>query len=85
MECIYITGSSGSGKTTLARKIAESHGLAYFISSGSNDIMDGYGQEPCLIVDDIRPSVLGLSDLLKMLDPHTACSVGSRYKTKMNR
>lgn len=82
MECIYITGSSGSGKTTLARKIAESHGLAYFISSGSNDIMDGYGQEPCLIVDDIRPSVLGLSDLLKMLDPHTACSVKSRYKNK---
>jgi len=82
MECIYITGKSGCGKTTLARKIADSRNLAYFISSGSNDIMDGYGQEPCLIVDDIRPSVLGLSDLLKMLDPHTACSVKSRYKNK---
>ena len=82
MECIYITGKSGCGKTTLARKIADSRNFAYFISSGSNDIMDGYGQEPCLIVDDIRPSVLGLSDLLKMLDPHTACSVKSRYKNK---
>lgn len=81
-ECIYITGVSGCGKTALARKIAESRKLAYFISSGSNDIMDGYGQEPCLIVDDIRPSVLGLSDLLKMLDPHVACSVKSRYKNK---
>ena len=81
-ECIYITGASGCGKTTLAKKIAESRGFAYFVSSGSNDIMDGYGQEPCLIVDDIRPSVLGLSDLLKMLDPHTACSVKSRYKNK---
>ncbi len=82
MECVYITGPSGCGKTTLARKMAESRGLAYFVSSGSNDIMDGYGQEPCIIVDDIRPSVLGLSDLLKMLDPHLACSVKSRYKNK---
>lgn len=82
MECCYITGPSGCGKTTLARKMAMSRGLAYFVSSGSNDIMDGYGQEPCIIVDDIRPSVLGLSDLLKMLDPHLACSVKSRYKNK---
>ncbi len=82
MECVYITGPSGCGKTTLARKMADSRGLAYFVSSGSNDIMDGYGQEPCIIVDDIRPSVLGLSDLLKMLDPHLACSVKSRYKNK---
>ena len=82
MECVYITGPSGCGKTTFARKMADSRGLAYFVSSGSNDIMDGYGQEPCIIVDDIRPSVLGLSDLLKMLDPHLACSVKSRYKNK---
>lgn len=81
-ECIYITGYSGSGKTTLAKRIADSKNLSYFISSGSNDIMDGYGQEPCLIIDDIRPSCLGLSDLLKMLDPHVASSVKSRYKNK---
>ena len=81
-ECIYITGESGCGKTTLARKIAQERGLDYFISSGSNDIMDGYAQEPCLIVDDIRPSSLGLSDLLKMLDPHVASSIKSRYKNK---
>lgn len=82
MECCYITGPSGCGKTTLARKMAMARGLAYFVSSGSNDIMDGYAQEPCIIVDDIRPSVLGLSDLLKMLDPHLASSVKSRYKNK---
>lgn len=81
-ECIYITGPSGCGKTTLARKIADYRNFDYFVSSGSNDIMDGYGQEPCLIIDDIRPSVLGLSDLLKMLDPNLASSVKSRYKNK---
>ena len=44
--------------------------------------MDGYGQEDCLILDDVRPSCMGLSDLLKMLDPHTASSIKSRYKNK---
>lgn len=80
--CIFITGSSGVGKTTLAKKIAEEKGLSYFTSSSSNDILDGYRQEPCIILDDMRPSSLGLSDLLKMLDPYTASSVKSRYKNK---
>ena len=70
------------GKTTLAKKIAQSKGCSYFVSSGSNDVMDGYGQEDCLILDDVRPSCMGLSDLLKMLDPYTASSVKSRYKNK---
>lgn len=81
-ECIYITGKSGSGKTTLARKIAENRGLAYFVSSGSNDVMDGYCQEPVLILDDVRPECMQLSDFFKMLDPHVASSVKSRYKNK---
>ena len=81
-ECVFVSGKSGSGKTTLAKRIATENNLDYFVSSGSNDIMDGYGQEPCLILDDIRPSSLGLSDMLKMLDPHTASSVKSRYKNK---
>ncbi len=80
--CIYICGKSGAGKTTFAKKLAEEKNMEYFISSGSNDIMDGYAQQPCLICDDIRPSCLGLSDLLKMLDPYTASSIKSRYKNK---
>ena len=81
-EVIFITGKSGAGKTTLAKKIAAEKHLDFFISSGSNDILDGYGQQPCLIIDDVRPSCLGLSDLLKLLDNHTASSVKSRYKNK---
>ena len=81
-EVVFITGESGTGKTTLAKRIAKERGLDYFVSSGSNDVMDGYGQQPCLILDDIRPSSLGLSDLLKLLDNHTASSIKSRYKNK---
>lgn len=81
-ECIFITGCSGVGKTTLAKKIALEHNYSFYVSSGSNDIMDGYLQQDCLIIDEVRPSSLGLSDLLKLLDPHTASSIKSRYKNK---
>lgn len=81
-EVIFITGKSGSGKTTLAKKIATEKGLSFYISSGSNDIMDGYAQQDVLILDDLRPSCLGLSDLLKMLDNQNISSVKSRYKNK---
>lgn len=82
MECIYITGQPRAGKTTLAKQIAKAKCQDYFISSGSNDILDGYGQEPCIILDEMRPSSLGLADLLKLLDNNTASSVKSRYKNK---
>lgn len=81
-EVLFITGVSGCGKSTLARKIAESKGLAYFISSGSNDPLDGYRQQPCVILDDLRPSCFELCDLLKALDNHFSSSVKSRYKNK---
>lgn len=82
MDCIFIAGGSGIGKTTFAKEIARKKGLDFYVSSGSNDILDSYRNEPCIILDDIRPSCLGLSDLLKMLDNHTASSVKSRYRNK---
>lgn len=83
MQCIYITGESQTGKTTLAKRIAKEKDLSYFVTSSSNDILDGYAQQPVIIVDDIRPSVMGFSDLLKMLDNHTMSTVKSRYKNKL--
>lgn len=81
-EVIYISGESGSGKTTLAKKLCRDRKMDFFISSGSNDILDGYGGEPCLIIDDARPTSMGMSDLLKLLDNHTASSIKSRYRNR---
>lgn len=83
MECIFITGSSGSGKTTYAKMYAENLGYSVYVSSGSNDVLDDYAGQDCIILDDLRPSCMGLSDLLKMLDNHSASTVKSRYTNKV--
>lgn len=83
MECVYITGKSGTGKSTYAKMMCEDKGYSPFVSSGSNDVLDGYAGEDCIILDDLRPSCMGLSDLLKMLDNNTASTVKSRYKNKV--
>lgn len=82
MQGFYVYGDSSTGKTTWAKLYAEMHGYSVFVSSGSNDILDGYEGQDCIILDDLRPSSLGLSDLLKMLDPHTSSTVNSRYYNK---
>ena len=83
MECIYITGASGTGKSTYAQMICEEKGYSCFVSSGSNDILDGYGGEDVIILDDLRADYIGVSDLLKLLDNNTASTVKSRYKNKV--
>ena len=83
MECIFITGPSGSGKTTYAKKLCSDKGYSVFVSSSSNDILDGYAGQDAIILDDMRPSSIGLADLLKMTDNHTASSVKSRYRNKV--
>jgi len=83
MECVYIVGESGCGKTTYAKQIASDRGFSTFVSSGTNDPLDDYEGQDCIILDDLRPSTLGLADLLKMLDNNTASSVKSRYRNKV--
>lgn len=83
MKCIYISGGSGTGKTTYAKAIAAKQNYSIFVSSGSNDPLDGYAGQDCIILDDLRPSCMGLSDLLKMLDNNTSSTIKSRYKNKM--
>ena len=82
MKAVFVTGSSGSGKTTYAKYLAQQKGLSFFVSSGSNDPLDGYAGQDCIILDDLRGSCMGLSDLLKMLDNNTQSTVKSRYKNK---
>lgn len=83
MDVIFMTGDSGTGKTTYAKEIAKQRGFSVYVSSGSNDVLDDYKGQDCLILDDLRPSCMGLSDLLKMLDNHTTSTVKSRYKNKI--
>jgi cytidylate kinase len=83
MDCIFINGDSGTGKTTYAKQICEDRHFSYYVSSGSNDVLDDYKGEDAIILDDLRPSCLSLSDLLKMLDNNTASSVKSRFKNKV--
>lgn len=83
MECIFITGDSGTGKTTYAKQIASDRKFSVYISSGSNDVLDDYQGQDCIILDDLRSKNMGLSDLLKMLDNNTASSVKSRFKNKV--
>lgn len=83
MNVIYIYGGSGTGKTTYAKQLATNKGLSYYISSGSNDPLDGYKGQDCLILDDIRPGDFLLSDFLKILDNNTQSTVKSRYKNKL--
>ena len=83
MECMYIQGASSSGKTTYAKKFAKSKGYSMFVSGTGADFMDGYSGEQCIILDDIRPSTMSLSDLLKMLDNHTNTTAKSRYYNKV--
>lgn len=83
MTVIYVYGASGSGKTTYAKKLASDKGYSFYVSSSSNDIFDNYKGQDCIILDDLRPFDMELSDLLKILDNNTSSTVRSRYRNKL--
>ena len=82
MEVIYIFGRTGSGKSTFAKYIAAKRDLSVFISSGDNDIFDGYTQEDCIILDDFRGGNLSFPEILKLLDNNSNSTISSRYHNK---
>lgn len=82
MRVIYITGKAGCGKTTFAKYFCNESNLNYYVSSSGKDILDGYGGQECIILDDIRPDSVGLSDLFKLLDNNTDSLVASRFYNK---
>ena len=63
MDCVFITGSAGAGKTTMAKKIAEDKGYAYYVSGSSNDPLEGYRGQECLILDDLRGSAFSFAEI----------------------
>lgn len=82
LDVIFITGPSGSGKTTLAKQICEKSGCSYCLSGSNRDPMQDYAGQDALILDEVRPGVFTLSDLLKLLDNNSASSAGARYRDK---
>ena len=84
MNVIWLTGETGSCKTTYAKIIAYKYYEPYevFISSGSNDLLDSYNGEKCIIFDEFRGSEFSYNDLLKLLDLNTSSKVKSRYFNK---
>ncbi len=82
MEVWYICGKAGSGKTTLAKFMAKQFGYQCYISSGGKNPFDDYKGEPCVVLDDARPSDWKFNDFLKLTDNNTSSMVGCRYYNK---
>ena len=83
-KTLYIYGPSGTGKTTNAYKIAQDiYGESVATASSSNDLLQDYTGEKCLIIDDFRPHDVPFSELLALLDPiHRQRTHRSRYFNK---
>lgn len=82
-KCMFIHGDSGCGKTYFAKQFCESKGLSYYVSSSSNDPLDGYKGQNVVILDDLRGSSFSFSDLIKILDNNTSTLAKSRYYNKL--
>ena len=83
-ETIYIEGLSGTGKTTYAQNLAmQKYPNSYLFASASNDPLQDYTGEKCLILDDWRPKDIELNQLLALIDPiHRQRTHKSRYYNK---
>lgn len=83
LKILYVQGMPGSGKTKMAIEIAKRLYKSYYITGSSNDPLQDFMGQECLIFDDARPSDFDASDWLKMLDPYNGvASVKSRYFNK---
>ena len=81
---LYIHGGSGTGKTTKAMLLAQQlYADNYTVASTSNDLLQDYTGEKCLIIDDFRPQDHPFVELLALLDPyHRQRTHRSRYYNK---
>ena len=84
LTVIYVTGESGVGKTLLCRLFAQQAGKTAYISASGKDPFSNYNGEEVVILDDFRPEEsMEYAELLKLLDPHHASPIKSRYHNKL--
>lgn len=81
-DVVWIYGPTGTGKTTFAKKLARQHKFIYAITSLGQHMFDEYKDEPCLIIDDLRPDDLKFTTLLGILDPYNFKAANARYRNK---
>lgn len=82
-KVFWFYGAGGVGKSAAAKHIMEAKYNDYFDSGASRDIFQDYAGQHGIILDDLRPSNIDYSDLLKMLDPFNIEVAGSsRYHNK---
>lgn len=79
---VWVFGKTGTGKTTFAKQLAKVENLMYALTSCGKNMFDEYRDEPCLIMDDLRPSDMRFSDLLGILDPYNFKAAQARYANK---
>ena len=54
IEVLFLWGKSGDGKTYHAKEFARSRGMDVYVSSSSNDPLQDYRGQKCIILDDVR-------------------------------
>lgn len=79
IDVIYICGEPGAGKTTLAKQLCKKRKYSFCLSGSSRDPLQEYRGQDALILDDLRPDVFSLSDLLKILDNNSNSAASARY------
>lgn len=83
IEVMFLCGKAGTGKTYHAKEFAKSRGMDVYVSSSSNDPLQDYRGQKCIILDDVRDSTFEFEDYLKLTDNNTASSVKSKYYNKV--
>lgn len=81
---IWIAGKSRTGKTTLVKIIAKQDGEALYITEEGAHPFDGYVSQRLVLIDELRPNdPYTFTQLLQLLDNHTARAIGARYHNKI--
>lgn len=85
-KVIYIWAPvGGEGKTKYAKELALKQYNKFevkLLPASTDNCMDQYNGEKCVILDDLRGSQFRYSTLLNMLDPYNSNSAAARYHNK---